>query len=85
MLRFSLCTLHSIYKEGWQCERVLRLHTHLPSHTHFYFQFIHTPATLHTTEEDTVCLLVFFKKKKIKYMRTFLPRRRRKKKDSVTH
>lgn len=46
MLRFSLCALHSTYKEEWQCERVLRVHTHLPSlthtHTHIYFQFIHT-------------------------------------------
>lgn len=77
MLRFSLCTLHSIYKEGWQCEHVLRLHTHLPSHTHFYFQFIHTPATLHTAEEDTVCLLVF---KKIKIHENFFAMKEEKKK-----
>lgn len=47
-LRFSLCTLHSIYKRGWQCEHVLRLHTHLPSHTHFIFSsFTHTGNAAH--------------------------------------
>lgn len=34
MLYFSLCALHSTYKEEWQCECVLPVHTHLPSHTH---------------------------------------------------
>lgn len=35
MLRLSLCALHSTYKEEWQCECVLWVHTPLPSHTHF--------------------------------------------------